>query len=295
MENVKSTNPIRDIIYYATLAPSGHNTQPWKFLIKDDVILLLPDYTRRLKIVDSDDHALFISLGCALENLIVAASYTGYGSKVEYFPTNEEECIQVTLIKKNVEFDQDLFKAITTRQTTRSKFTGVRIPVEDFKKLEQASKQDMVSLILFTEEKEIEPIIEFVKEANILQFQNRLFVSELIDWIRFNKKKALSSLDGLNPNSMGFPFIPSWLGKLILNTFATPNNEAKKSEKLIRGSSALALFIAQSDTKEAWVKLGQSFERVMLKAATLNIKHAHINMPCEEISVRQKLQESSWY
>ncbi len=89
---------------------------------------------------------------------------------------------------------------------------------------------------------------------------------------------------------MGFPFIPNWLGKLILNKFATPNNEAKKSEKLIRGSSALALFIAQSNTKESWVKLGQSFERVVLKATTLNIKHAHINMPCEEISVRQKLQ-----
>ncbi len=44
MENVKSTNPIRDIIHYATLAPSGHNTQPWKFIIKDNVILLLPDY-----------------------------------------------------------------------------------------------------------------------------------------------------------------------------------------------------------------------------------------------------------
>lgn len=177
MENVKSTNPILDIIYYSTLAPSGHNTQPWKFIIKENIILLLPDYTRSLKIVDPDDHALFISLGCALENLIIAASYMGYGAKVEYFPTNEEECIKVSLIKKKVEFDQDLFKAITNRQTTRSKFLGGRISVEDFKKLEQASKQDLVSLILFTEEKEIDPIIEFVKEANILQFQNKLFVS----------------------------------------------------------------------------------------------------------------------
>ncbi len=151
-----------------------------------------PTITRRLKIVDSDDHALFISLGCALENLIIAASYMGYGAKVEYFPTDEEECIKVSLIKKKVEFDHDLFKAITTRQTTRSKFTGGRIPFEDFKKLEQASKQDMVSLIIFKEEKEIEPILEFVKEANILQFKNKLFVSELIDWIRFNKNEEHS-------------------------------------------------------------------------------------------------------
>lgn len=57
------------MIYYATLAPSGHNTQPWQFLIRNNSILINPDFSRRLAIVDSDDHALFISLGCALENL----------------------------------------------------------------------------------------------------------------------------------------------------------------------------------------------------------------------------------
>ena len=66
-------NQFKEIIHYATLAPSGHNTQPWKFSIKDNSILIYPDYSRRLSVVDPDDHALFISLGCALENLVIAA------------------------------------------------------------------------------------------------------------------------------------------------------------------------------------------------------------------------------
>jgi len=285
-------NRFKEIIHYTTLAPSGHNTQPWKFSVKNNSILIYPDYSRRLPVVDPDDHALFISLGCALENLIIAASHMGYSAKVECFPQNEEkDCIRITINKENIEFDPDLFDAITSRQATRSKYDGRPIPAEDLEKLKQVSHQDKVSFVLFTEEKEIDPIIEFVKDANILQFRNKSFVNELIKWIRFSKKDALTSRDGLNSASMGLPFIPKWLGKFILATFATPYGEARKCEKLIRGSSGLALFIAESNDKQSWINTGRSFERVVLKATSLNIKHAHMNMPCEEIEIRTKLQK----
>ena len=145
--------------------------------------------------------------------------------------------------------------------------------------------------MVVTEEKDIDPIIEFVKEGNILQFRNKSFINELIEWIRFSKKDALASRDGLNSASMGLPFIPTWLGKCILHTFATPKSEAKKCEELIRGSSGLVLFIAESDDKKSWINVGRSFERVVLKATTLNIKHAHMNMPCEEVTIRKRLQK----
>ena len=54
-----------ELVRYATLAANGHNTQPWKFSIKDDGIEILPDYSRRLPIVDPNDRQLWISLGCA--------------------------------------------------------------------------------------------------------------------------------------------------------------------------------------------------------------------------------------
>ncbi len=281
----------KEIIHYATLAPSGHNTQPWQFAIKENSILIFPDYSRRLPVVDPDDHALFISLGCALENLLIAANHMGFSTRVECFLRDgEAEHIRVTLNEEKVESDPELFNAIQNRQSTRSQYDGREIPAEDLEKLRQASRQDKVSFILFTEDKDIEPIIEFVKEGNRLQFRNKSFVSELISWIRFSKKHALATCDGLNSASMGLPFIPRWLGKFILNTFATPDGEAKKCEKLIHGSSGLALFIAQTNDKEAWINVGRSFERVVLTATALNIKHAHVNMPCEEVEVRKKLQ-----
>jgi len=285
-------NHFKEIIHYATLAPSGHNTQPWKFSIKNNSVLIHPDYSRRLPVVDPDDHALFISLGCALENLIIAANYMGYSASIEYFPPDEKnECIKVTIGKENVEFDSDLFDAIQNRQATRSTYDGSPIPLEDLDRLKQVSQQDEVSFILFTKPEEIEPIIEFVKEANVLQFRNKSFVNELISWIRFSKKEALTKLDGLNSASMGLPYVPNWFGKFIIKNLATPSGEATKCEKQIRESSGLALFIAKSKDKRSWINVGRSFERVVLKATSLNIKHAHVNMPCEEFEIRTKLQK----
>ncbi len=72
------------LIRYATLAASGHNTQPWRFVIGDNTLEIHPDYTRRLPAVDPQNRELWISLGCALENLLIAARAVGYAPEVTY-------------------------------------------------------------------------------------------------------------------------------------------------------------------------------------------------------------------
>src|ERR1700682_3407903 len=69
-----------ELVRFATLAANSHNTQPWKFSIKDNSIAIAPDYARRCPDVDPDDHHLFVSLGCATENLVHAAAAHGLKS-----------------------------------------------------------------------------------------------------------------------------------------------------------------------------------------------------------------------
>ncbi len=283
---------LKFFLKFSVLAPSGHNTQPWKFSIHNNTLKIYPDYFRRLPVVDPDDHALFISLGCALENLVITASHFGYSPKLDYFPPDEEsDCLRAEFRESYVKTDPDLFDAIQVRQATRNNYNSEKIPNKDLQKLEQISRQENVQLKIFTDVKEIEPLIEFVKEGNIRQFNNSDFVKELSAWVRFNKNDAEKFKDGINSASMGMPSVPRWLGKLILRKFAKPENEAKKCEKQIRGSSGLLLFVAKSNEKTSWVDVGRSFERVALKATSLNIKHAHMNMPCEEFEVREKLKQ----
>lgn len=87
---------LRELVRYATLAPSSHNTQCWKFGLDDQSISILPDYQRRCPIVDPDDHHLFVSLGCAAENLVQAAAAMGFrGDAV--FNTGKNESWNISL------------------------------------------------------------------------------------------------------------------------------------------------------------------------------------------------------
>jgi nitroreductase len=64
---------LQELVRYATLAPSSHNTQCWKFKLGGHAVSILPDLTRRCPAVDPDDHHLLASSGCAAENLVLAA------------------------------------------------------------------------------------------------------------------------------------------------------------------------------------------------------------------------------
>jgi nitroreductase len=68
---------LKAFVRFATLAANGHNTQPWRFAIRESGVSILPDFSRRTPVVDPDDHHLFVSLGCAVENFLIAAEATG--------------------------------------------------------------------------------------------------------------------------------------------------------------------------------------------------------------------------
>jgi len=57
---------MRELVRYATLAASGHNTQPWTFTIAENAIDIHLDYARHLPALDPSDRELWVSLGAAL-------------------------------------------------------------------------------------------------------------------------------------------------------------------------------------------------------------------------------------
>src|SRR5258708_36689401 len=77
------------LLRYAILAPSVHNTQPWQFSVGVDEIGVCVNTDRWLKVADADQRELHISVGCALENLLIAAEHFGYRCELDYFPEPE--------------------------------------------------------------------------------------------------------------------------------------------------------------------------------------------------------------
>ncbi len=277
-----------DLVRYATLAPNGHNTQPWKFAIKENAIEIHPDFTRHLPVVDPNERELWISLGCALENLIISARAIGYEPEVTYPTTADFIHIGLTT---NTAQGGAMFDAIPLRQNTRSEYDGQPIKSADLDEVQTVSLEPGVALHFVAAPADIEKVLEYVNQGNLIQYADQAFVGELIHWLRFNKKEALSSLDGLYSVCSGNPEVPGWLGKMVVAGMK-PQGQADADAKKLRSSPGAVVIVSESEDKTAWVRTGQVYERMALKMTSLNIKSAFLNQPIEVAEVRSQFQNA---
>ncbi len=285
-----NTDDFNFLVEYAIKAPSGHNTQPWKFKKTQDGIIIHPDFKRALPVVDADNHALYISLGCALENLVIAASNKGYECIVNY-PTKSDVGITVKLKSFGTESNlkNNLFDYIATRQVNRSNYSTNYVNESELNKLRSSFNFEGISIILLNGRENFEHIVPLIIEGNNLQFQNKQFVHELTSWFRYSKVEAEKKKDGLWTSTMGLPNMGRLVGNFVMKNFVTSKSEANRLNKILRHTAGLAIFISDSNDIKSWINTGRAFQRFGLTASMLGISHAHLNMPCEEISVRQKL------
>jgi hypothetical protein len=108
------------MVLHAIKGPSGHNTQPWLFHIDSDAIETHPDLLRTLPVVDENHCELYISLGCAAENLIIAAGAMDYETRYSVLSeSGKEPFIRIELRKGEAEMSY-IFEQIEKRQINRS-------------------------------------------------------------------------------------------------------------------------------------------------------------------------------
>lgn len=280
------------LVRHASRAPSSHNTQPWKFRNLEDGIHLLPDLSRSLPVVDPDNHALFISLGCALENLMIAARQLGHSVQVDLQGEQGSCDIRVKPDTAVSPETDPLFNQIRSRQVTKGAYDERPIDPLTFQILGGIGREEGVDLHLIGKGSLADRLLPLVIEGSDLQFGNRAFVEELVSWIRFTRGEAMKTGDGIWNATMGLPGAGRTIGSFIMKHLVTPASEAKRWKKLFRQSGGFAIFTVKENNTASWIRLGQTFQRFGLEATRNGIRHAHMNMPLEEPAVRHKVAET---
>lgn len=273
----------RELVHCATLAPSSHNTQCWKFAVEDKAITIRPDPARRCPAVDPDDHHVFVTLGCATENLMQAALAHGLVAAPNFDATSE--LVRVTLAPATAQVSPQ-FHAIASRQCTRGDYDGQSLSRADLNLLKRAGTSNGVRLLRVTDRPAMERVLEHVVQGNTAQLADQAFVRELKSWIRFNGTDAVRTRDGLFSVSSGNPAIPAWLGDLAFGWFFTAKGENDKIARQVRNSSGFAVFVGEVADKAHWVEVGRAYERFALQATALGIRNAFLNQPVEVAAVR---------
>ncbi|MDU1892932.1 MAG: nitroreductase [Dysgonomonas sp.] len=284
-------NDFRKMIGYAVKAPSGHNTQPWKFKIGIDHIQIYPDTSKTLPVVDADHRELYISLGCAAENLCLTANALGYNPQINI---DADGVITIYLEKGENISVSSLFNQIEKRQTNRSVYDNGMIP-NDLLALCMSEIEDEENIHIYMWEKGsavFDTLKQAVIEGNIVQMDDKVFTDELKLWMRYNKKQSDSQQDGLSYHIYGAPNLPSWISKPVMGSYLNSKKQNKGDIKKMESSSHFVLITSQNESKEEWIHLGMHMERFLLKLTEVGIAHAYMNQPCEVKELKGRLRQT---
>jgi len=278
---------VGDLISFAALAPSGHNSQPWRFRPGPNTIDILPDFTRRTPVVDPDDHHLFVALGCAAETLAIAAAARSRPGEISVEPGNGGSVRFAFASGQRPE--HALFDAIAKRQSTRAIYSGEAVAVDDLRTLAKAAAVPGVDLVLITDRAGIDRVAQLIVAGNSQQIADRAFLEELKTWLRFNPRRALETGDGLFSATSGSPILPDWLGPKMFDLAFKTRSENDKYVRQLASSAGVAIFVSQGEDKAHWIAAGRACQRFALQATALGLKHAFVNQPVEVASLRPEL------
>ena len=201
----------REILYLASLAPSGHNTQPWKVRYLEPYRWVVGnDRARWLPAVDPQQRETVLSIGAFLQNLEYAAASLGFeaGFTLLADSNQAEDLVAVTLRQtgRAPAFDA---QTIRRRRTLRSGYLNDPIRPAD---LEFLTGGDGAFFHFFSNgSREFQWLNEQTIEANRRQAYRDDAQSELAGWMRFRSRDALKHLDGLTVAGMEIGGFAGWV------------------------------------------------------------------------------------
>jgi nitroreductase len=253
---------LRFLLRYAILAPSTRNTQPWRFAVEANTVQLFADTERGQPVSDPDERELYISLGCALENLLVAAEHFGFRHEVTYFPEfgNTELAASVAFApggtpspaRAGITLD-----AIVRRHNDNSIYRSAPLPEEVRRRLQACRVEPELRLDLTDDRLFRRWVEQFTLEADHLEFADPTFREELGYWI--------------GQGVFGMPKVLSRLGSLAVSRLDLGDPVARQDQKIVESAALLGLVSATSDTHLAHVRTGQLFERLWLTATAMAV------------------------
>lgn len=281
------------LLGYAILAPSPHNTQPWRFRINSKDVEIFVDSQRALPVADPEGRELVMSCGAVLFNLRVAAEHFGHQYRIfiEPDPHNADLLarFQLDLHGEAESEHMLLFDAIARRRTCRHAFEEVPLPAELLEAWTQMAEQHNAWLHVITEESARLAMAELVAEGDRQQWANKAFREELSHWAR---TKPEASVDGFAMAQLGVNPLLALAGTSALRTFNLGDSQAKNDREIALHSPVLAVIGTAQDSVTDWLNAGQAMENIFLSACSEGMQASYLNQPIEQPELRGRLAQT---
>jgi hypothetical protein len=284
------TAALRRAAVRATLAPSVHNTQPWRMELKANELNVFADRTRQLRVLDPTQRQLIISCGCAVMNARVSLASSGLGVEVERFPdpTRPDLLARITTTDETVPaLDplRGLDSVIELRQTNRRRFSDDPVPAEVIETLELAARTEDTMIFVVRSEDDRLNLALLSQKADDMQNLNPAYRAELRAWTSDDPKRrdgvpamAVPHVDGDAQDEIPIrDFDTRGMGWLPTGTHSSRNQ-------------CLLLLGTPGDNPESWLRAGEALERVLLEITRHGFAASPLTQVIEIPSARAALR-----
>lgn len=190
----------------AILAASPHNTQPWLFRVTDAQIDLIADLDRNLGTIDPFRRELYVGLGCALENLLIAARATGYATGLALLPDGMDArrvaAVQLTGAERDA---SPLYRAIPDRHTNRGPYDTTRALEAEALTTLQRLGPDLpdAAVFWFTTEDDRREVTALTLAATEAIIADREQSADSARWFRMSWDQVQQHRDGVTLDAAG--------------------------------------------------------------------------------------------
>ncbi|HIC91951.1 MAG TPA: nitroreductase [Syntrophaceae bacterium] len=287
---------IAQILRYASLAPSSHNTQPWRVKIISELeFIIQSDPKRWLLKVDPENREFLLSIGAFWENLEQAALTFGFKAKTEILATNSKntDILKVKLVRCTPQKDNRL-ELIETRATNRRPYEKKDLLPLHVKELKRLLPDHFT--YFSRESKEGEWIAKSLIEANKKQTFDDEKQKELARWLRFSRFEVKKRGDGITPEMLGVSGIAKFFwytfmnGKSVLS-WSFRNKGVENVKNQVNNCAGFIVITSDDLSVSSLLHAGKVFERLALKCTERGIAVHPMSQLIEESPWKVQIEE----
>ncbi len=273
---------VKTIVEYGIWAPSGGNCQPWSFSFKDGLLRCMHEEERSRSFLDFEHCASYLSIGAAVENMVLSAASMGIKADVQVFPEPKNPAlVSVLELSPDPErvFIDPLFEQITHRVTNRK--LGPRQPLEpsELHALHAVADVQGARLQILQSTEDLSEIGSILGVGDRLRFFSRIMHRETMAEIRWNVEEVERTRDGLDLATFEFSpadvaalkLVSSWPAMMFLAGFGGGKALEKPIRKTVSASSAMGLLTVDGVDPVDYFRGGRIMQRVWLQATALGL------------------------